>query len=298
MATPTPKPALFQPIQIGDVQLRHRVVLAPSTRFRSSEAGVPSPIMAEYYAQRASVPGTLLIAEPAFIAQKAGGYKHLPGIWDEEHIRAWKQITDAVHAKGSFVFLQIWALGRCAYVEHLAPGDPFVSSLAKVLTTPIHRSGPPRPPDVPRAMTVPEIREYAQLFGEVAANAVKAGFDGVEQLRERHPDLAYLHVIEDPSVGAGGHDFIREIWGPRPLISAGGYSDDRESGFRAVEEKGDLIAYSRAFIANPDLPCRLLHDIPLTKGDGSKYYTYGSTDPAGYTDYAFHFASLKREVTV
>ncbi|KAJ7753312.1 NADH:flavin oxidoreductase/NADH oxidase [Mycena maculata] len=348
-------PTLFQPIKVGDVQLRHRVVLAPSTRFRSNAEGVPSLGMAEYYAQRGSTPGTLLIAEATLIARKAGGFRNVPGIWSAEQIAAWKQVTDAVHAKGSFIYLQLWAFGRAAYVEHLAPGDPYVSSSTKTLGILFHRDATPRSGDVPRPMTVDEIKEYSELFAVAASNAVhKAGFDGVEvhaangylpeqflmnsvndrtdeyggsienrarftlevldaivpavgasktavrlspwnklqdsgmvdpvptysylvkEIRDRHPNLGYLHVVEEPAIG-----------------------DDRERGLRMAESKGDIIAYSRAFIANPDLPCRLFHDIPLVKGDGAKYYTpYGSSDPSGYIDYAFHFVDLNREVAV
>ncbi|KAF7374824.1 NADH:flavin oxidoreductase/NADH oxidase [Mycena sanguinolenta] len=377
-------PALFQPIKVGDVQLKHRVVLAPSTRFRATVDGTPNPNMIEYYAQRASTPGTLLIAEATFIARKAGGFIHVPGIWSPEQITAWKKITDAVHAKGSFIFLQLWALGRTAYVEHLAPGDPFVSSSPKKVDTPFHRGAAPRTDDVPRAMTIDEIKEYSQLYATAAANAVhKAGFDGVEvhgangylpeqflwdtanertdeyggsienrarfvlelldaiaaavgamktairlspwrhrvkndsnmanpkptysylvkEIRNRHPNFAYLHIIEDYNLPDGlepaSVDFIREIWGNRPLISAGGYSADRYRGFRIAEETGNLIAYSTAFIANPDLPCRLFHDIPLLQGDASKYWIYGTENPSGYTDYAFHdFSNARSEVSV
>ncbi|KAF7336704.1 FMN-linked oxidoreductase [Mycena venus] len=360
-------PALFQPIRVGELNLKHRVVLTPSTRFRATADGTPNPIMADYYAQRATVPGTLLIAEATFIARKAGGFRHAPGVWSSEQIAAWKQITDAVHAKGSYIYLQLWALGRNAYVEHLAPRNPYVSSSPKKIETPFHRDATPRTNDVPRAMTVDEIKEYAGLYATAAANAVdQAGFDGVElhganrylpeqfllaslnerddeyggsignrarftlevldaivaavgakktairlspwanktqhgklsptysylvkEIRERHPDFSYIHLIEDygTSDEAESNDFLREIWGSRPLISAGGYSSDRDSAFRIAEERGDMIAFSRAFIANPDLPCRLAHKIPLVKGDGAKYFRYGSSDPSGYTDYAFH----------
>ncbi|KAF8206316.1 hypothetical protein K438DRAFT_1963385 [Mycena galopus ATCC 62051] len=378
------RPALFQPIQVGDIQLKHRVVLAPSTRFRANLDGVPNPSMLEYYAQRASAPGTLLIAEPAFIARKAGGFIHVPGIWSPEQIAAWKEITDAVHAKGSFIFLQLWALGRTAYVEYLAPGDPFVSSSPKKIDTPFHRGASPRTDDVPRAMTTEEVKEYVELYATAAANAVhKAGFDGVEvhgangylpeqflwdtvnertdeyggsienrarfvlelleaiaaavgapktairlspwrhrmktdsgmadpkstytylvkEIRGRLPGLGYLHIIEDYDVPDGAEvvstDFIREIWGNRPLISAGGYSNNLDRGFCVAEKKGNIIAYSKAFIANPDLPCRLFHNIPLVQGDPSKYWIYDTSDPSGYTDYPFHdFGSLKKTVSV
>ncbi|KAJ7485334.1 hypothetical protein FB451DRAFT_1337587 [Mycena latifolia] len=362
---------LFQPIQVGDVQLKHRVVHAPTTRFRADSNHVPTPIMTEYYAQRGSTPGTLLITEATLIARKAGGFRNVPGIWSSEQIAAWKQVTEAVHAKGSFIYLQLAALGRSAYVEHLAPGDPYVCSSPKKLESIFHIGGAPRPDAVPRAMTVDEIKEYSELFATAASNAVhKAGFDGVEihgangylleqflmdsinertdsyggsvenrarfplevvdaiagaigatktairlspwntrqesgmadpkptyshlvtEIRNRHPELSYIHLFEPDGVTPGdvrSNDFIREIWGTRRLISAGGYSDNRERGIRAAEEKGDIIAYARAFIANPDLPHRLLHDIPLLKGDYTKYYVYGASDPSGYTDYAFHF---------
>ncbi|KAJ7634836.1 FMN-linked oxidoreductase [Roridomyces roridus] len=348
---------LFQPVQVGPITLRHRVVLAPST--------LPSPIMAEYYGQRARAKGTLLIAEPAFIAPKAGGFIHVPGIWSDEQIAGWKQVTDAVHARGSYVFLQLWALGRTAYPEYLGPGE-YVSASAATAHLPFHGGSALRSTsETARELSVEEIAEYVQLYAQAASNAVhKAGFDGVEVhgangylpeqfladninqrtdayggsvenrarfvfevidgiaaaigaprtairlspwsklqgcvfedpkatytcvvqgLRDRHPDLGYIHVIEDYYKTQGGsNDFIREIWGERPLISAGGYSQHPELGFRVAEEKGDIVAFSKAFIANPDLPCRLFHGKTLLEGDSSRYYTYGTDDPTGYTDY-------------
>jgi len=84
---------LFQPIQVGDMQLAHRVIMAPLTRFRADENHVPLPFMAEYYAQRSSVPGTLIITEATFIAPKAGGSANVPGIWSDEQITEWKKVT-------------------------------------------------------------------------------------------------------------------------------------------------------------------------------------------------------------
>ncbi|KAJ7631692.1 hypothetical protein DFH06DRAFT_1337657 [Mycena polygramma] len=113
------------------------------------------------------------------------------------------------------------------------------------------------------------------------------------QLRERYPDLAYLHVVE-PRVDGGetveikegySNDFIRDIWGDRRLISAGGYT--RETAIATAEDKGDLIAFARPYVANPDLPYRLIHDIALSIGNRALYYAPGSVDPRGYTDYPF-----------
>ena len=83
---------LFQPIRVGDVELHHSVVLAPLTRYRADDAHVPTDLMVEYYAQRASVPGTLLITEVAFIAPRAGGFNNVPGIWSEEQVAGWKRV--------------------------------------------------------------------------------------------------------------------------------------------------------------------------------------------------------------
>lgn len=86
-------PKLFQPIQVGSSHLKHRVVFAPSTRFRSDANHVPLPHVAEYYSQRSKVPGTLLITEATFIAPRAGGYPNVPGIWSEDQIAAWKKVS-------------------------------------------------------------------------------------------------------------------------------------------------------------------------------------------------------------
>ncbi|KAJ7673846.1 FMN-linked oxidoreductase [Mycena polygramma] len=167
---------LFQPISIGPMQLMHRVVLAPLTRYRSSIPGhVPTlPLMKEYYTQRASTKGTLLITEATFIAARAGGMPGIPGIWSEEQVAAWKEITDSVHAAGSYIFLQLWALGRAAKPKQLQsedPSFPYVSASTVKLSS---------AKDTPRPLTVPEIQEYVQLYAQAAKNAIRAGFDGVE----------------------------------------------------------------------------------------------------------------------
>ncbi|KAJ6581851.1 FMN-linked oxidoreductase [Mycena capillaripes] len=359
-------PKLFQPTLVGDIELSHRVVFAPTTRFRADKNHAPLPLVAEYYEQRASTSGSLLISEATYIAARAGGYPHAPGIWSDEQITAWKKVTDAVHAKGSYMYLQLWALGRGATVATLVEeglSDAYVSAS----DVPISGRKPPRP------LTVDEIQEYVQLYATAASNAVhKAGFDGVEihsangylldqflhdrsnirtdayggsvenrtrfplevveavvkavgqkktairvspwgtyndmhfdhpkptythlvtQLRDHYPELAYLHVVEPRVDGTEtlevikdgySNDFIRDIWGNRRLVSAGGYT--RETALAVAEEKDDLIAFARPYIANPDLPYRLIHDIALAVGNRALYYAPGSVDPKGYTDYPF-----------
>lgn len=116
----------------------------------------------------------------------------------------------------------------------------------------------------------------------------------ITEMRDRYPELAYLHVVEPRADGGEtvenvkdgySNDFIRDIWADRRLISAGGYT--RETALAAAEEKGDLIAFARPYIANPDLPYRLLHGIALAVGNRALYYAPGSVDPKGYTDYPF-----------
>jgi NADPH2 dehydrogenase len=105
------KPLLFTPIKVGALTLAHRVAMAPLTRFRANpKTFVPSPLSTEYYRQRAS-PGGLMISEATFVAEEAGGFAGAPGIWSQEQVAQWKEVTEAVHAKGGLIFLQLWALG-------------------------------------------------------------------------------------------------------------------------------------------------------------------------------------------
>ncbi|KAF8151841.1 FMN-linked oxidoreductase, partial [Mycena galopus ATCC 62051] len=175
---------LFQPISLGDIVLQHRVAMAPMTRYRANEKHVPLSHVHEYYSQRASVPGTLLITEATFIAAKAGGFNHAPGIWSEDQIAKWKQVTDSVHSKGSFIYLQLWALGRTARPSELHaedPSFPYVSASDIPLTNTAALRLRPATEIRPRPLSVQEIHEYTQLYSTAAANAVhKAGFDGVE----------------------------------------------------------------------------------------------------------------------
>ena len=183
---------LFSPLQIGDFTLKHRVVLAPTTRYRASDEHVHGDLAVKYYNQRSREPGTLLITEATFIAPRAGGLGNVPGIWNQEQIAAWKkvrptrpvvvhpcidifeiQVTDTVHANGSYIFAQLWTLGRAATPSILQQeGDfPYVSASNIPL---------PGSTDIPRPLTEQEIQEYVVDFAQAAKNAVEAGFDGVE----------------------------------------------------------------------------------------------------------------------
>lgn len=164
--------ALFEPTRIGALSLGHRVVMAPLTRYRADEHNVPLPIMKEYYRQRASSPGSMIITEGTFISPQAGGFANVPGIWNETQIKAWREITDAVHENGSFIVCQLWALGRAAKVEILARTGHKAISASDI---PIDAES-----TTPTALTEEGIQSFINDYATAAKNAIAAGFDAVE----------------------------------------------------------------------------------------------------------------------
>ncbi|KAF9516714.1 hypothetical protein BS47DRAFT_1327244 [Hydnum rufescens UP504] len=188
---------LFLPITVGNVRLEHRIVMAPLTRTRADSSHAHRDIAAEHYSQRASTPGTLIISEATFISQKASGMSHVPGIWTLEQIEGWRKVTEAVHARGSFIFCQLWALGRAASPNLLdETGNDYVSASA----IPEGKKRAPRP------LSIEEIREYVQDYTQAAKNAIEAGFDGVE-LHAAHgylPDQFIQDVTNHRTDAYGG----------------------------------------------------------------------------------------------
>jgi NADPH2 dehydrogenase len=172
---------LFEPIRVGRADLKHRIAMAPLTRLRADENHIQPSMAQEYYAQRAAVPGTLLIAEAVLISPAHGGMPHGPALWNDAHVASWKPITDAVHARGSSIICQLVAPGRAADAAQLEKdgGHSLVSSSA----TPMPGAGfAPKagPTPVPREMTESEIWSCVSDFANAAQNAIRAGFDGVE----------------------------------------------------------------------------------------------------------------------
>ncbi|KAF6822237.1 nadh:flavin oxidoreductase nadh oxidase family protein [Colletotrichum musicola] len=163
---------LFSPLKVGPLQLGHRLALAPLTRYRAEDDWTPTAMMKEYYEQRACVPGTLLISEGTLISFRSAGRHNVPGIWTDAHIAGWKEVTDAVHAKGSFIYCQLWHLGRGGRVEVL---DPLGLKLESASAVPIGENTP-TPVELSEEDILQTIRDYAQA----ARNAIAAGFDGVE----------------------------------------------------------------------------------------------------------------------
>ncbi|OEL16692.1 12-oxophytodienoate reductase 1 [Dichanthelium oligosanthes] len=166
---------LMTPYKMGQLELSHRVVLAPLTRCRSY-GNVPQPHAAVYYSQRATK-GGLLIAEATDVSPTAQGYPETPGIWTQEQVEAWKPIVDAVHRKGAFFFCQIWHVGRVSTNELQPDGQAPISCTDKRITSDV---GTGTVYAKPRRLRTEEIPGIVDDFRRAARNAIEAGFDGVE----------------------------------------------------------------------------------------------------------------------
>jgi len=174
-------PSLFEPVRAGALNLANRIVMAPLTRNRAPGA-VPTPLMATYYVQRASA--GLIVTEATAISPQAQGYADVPGLWSEEQVTAWKAVTDAVHAAGGRIVVQLWHVGRVSHVD-LQPGSqaPVAPSAITAKTkTVLIRDGVPTFADTsaPRALDIAEIPAIVEDYRRAARHAIRAGFDGVE----------------------------------------------------------------------------------------------------------------------
>lgn len=166
---------LFKPLKVDRMQVSTRVALAPLSRSRAPNHQV-TDLHTEYYAQRASRAGTLLVTEAVFISAAAAGLTTSPGIYTPEHIEGWRKVFSAIHDKHSFVFVQLWALGRAAVKANLdAQGLPYVAParMPKDLK-------PENAATSPRPLTQTEIKQYVADWVQAARNAIAAGADGVE----------------------------------------------------------------------------------------------------------------------
>ncbi|HUJ11602.1 MAG TPA: alkene reductase [Verrucomicrobiae bacterium] len=173
----TDKLKLLEPITIGNLRLANRVFMSPLTRCRASVGRVPNTLMREYYVQRASA--GLIISEATSVTPMGVGYPNTPGIWSPEQIKGWKQITAAVHAAGGKMFLQLWHVGRISDPSYLDGALPVAPS-AIAAKGHVSLIRPQRPFVTPRALETNEIPSIIEAYRQGAANALAAGFDGVE----------------------------------------------------------------------------------------------------------------------
>ncbi|MDK9694784.1 MAG: alkene reductase [Siculibacillus sp.] len=170
-------PSLFDPLVAGEFRLRNRIVMAPLTRCRAGAGRVPTDLNLEYYVQRADA--GMILTEATAVTPKGVGYPDTPGLWSNEQVVGWRKITDAVHAKGGLIVAQLWHVGRIS--------DPiYLDGDLPVAPSPVQPAGhvtlvrPKRPFVTPRALGIEEIPGIVADYARAAANAERAGFDGVE----------------------------------------------------------------------------------------------------------------------
>ena len=349
---------LFTPIQVGDLNLPNRVIMAPLTRCRASEGRVPNSLMAEYYAQRASA--GLILTEATSVMPMGVGYPDTPGIWSAEQIEGWQRVTQAVHAAGGRIFPQLWHVGRVSHPDYLGGALPVApSALAPEGHVSLLR--PKRDYVVPRALETEEIPAIVEAYRQGAINAKAAGFDGVElhgangylldqflqDSTNRRTDryggsienrARLLLEVTDAAIGVWGAGRVGVHLAPRCDAHTMGDSDPlatfsyvaRELGKRKIAfifaresqaaprlgpalksafggvyianegltrdtaealiaaGEADAVAFGKDFIANPDLPARLLKNAPLNPAQPESFHGYGRSNPVeGYTDYPF-----------
>mmetsp|Transcript_22986 Transcript_22986/g.25166 ORF Transcript_22986/g.25166 Transcript_22986/m.25166 type:complete len:369 (-) Transcript_22986:184-1290(-) len=220
---------LFTPLKIGSLELANRVVMAPLTRCRAGTSRVPNDYMRQYYEERASA--GLIISEATAISEQGYGWYGAPGLYTEEHSRAWKPIVDAVHAKGGKMFLQLWHMGRASHSSFHSTREIVSASAIAISEGYIYDSKHEKSSyEVPRALDESEIPGVVQDYKKSAQLAKDAGFDGVE-----------VH-------GANGYlidQFLQSVSNKR----TDGYGGSRENRYRllkeVVEAVGQVYAYDR-----------------------------------------------------
>ena len=353
---------LLQPFTSPALQLKNRVVMAPLTRSRAVDANTPNALMAEYYAQRAGA--GLIITEGTSPSPNGLGYARIPGLFNAAQVAGWRQVTDAVHAKGARIFVQLMHTGRVAHVANLPAGAEVVGPTDAVLEGQMYTDTQGmQPHSPPRAMTAADIDQAVGEYVNAARLAVEAGFDGVElhaangylmeqflnanvntrtdawggsaEKRNRFTldvaratieaigaqrvgirvsphgvfngtgafdgvedqyialagelgalKLAYLHLVDHspmgaPAVPAEFKASLKSAFGGT-FVASGGFTDLGGAEQAITEGRGDLVAFGRAWLANPDLIERLKSGVALNAPDMSTFYTPGAK---GYTDY-------------
>ncbi len=171
-------PTLFDPISFGSIECTNRIVMAPLTRGRAEDGAIPGDLMVEYYTQRASA--GLIVAEATAISTQGYGWINAPAIYNDEHMKGWKKVTDAVHKAGGKIVLQLWHMGRISHSDFHDGALPVAPSAIPAeggLRVP---SGEKKPLETPRPLEESEIPAIVQDYVTAAKRAMDAGFDGVE----------------------------------------------------------------------------------------------------------------------
>lgn len=353
---------LFEKYNLGSIELKNRIVMAPMTRSRAIN-NIPNDLMVTYYEQRSDA--GLLITEGTAPSANGLGYPRIPGIYNKAQVEGWKKVTDAVHQKGGKIFLQIMHTGRASHPDNMEANTEIHAPSTVALSGEMYtdQNGPQSHP-TPKEMTMQDIEQTQNDYVEASKNAIEAGFDGVElhgangylidqfintasnkrtdvyggssinrsrfaiEVAQKVADaigpertairlspygifndmeifegledtfeyiagemgkmnLAYVHIVDHSSMGApevaeSAKSKIQKAFGGT-IIASGGF--DREKAEATLKEgKGDLAAFARPFLANPDLATRMEKDLALNQPDFDTFYTPGEK---GYTDYPF-----------
>jgi N-ethylmaleimide reductase len=229
--------SLLESVRLGALKLRNRVVMAPLTRCRADNPGaVPTEMMARYYAQRAGA--GLIISEGTIVSPQGRGYPFTPGIWSDEQVAGWRQVTDAVHAKGGAIVCQLWHCGRLSLPEFHGGELPVAPSAISPNWKMFSAQGL-QETVVPHALTREEIAGIVTDFGRAAKNAMAAGFDGVEI----HSSNGYLF-----------HQFFSRCSNSRTDEYGGSHENRARLFFQVLDEVGRHMPMDRVgFRLNPML---------------------------------------------
>ncbi|WP_180024612.1 alkene reductase [Acinetobacter sp. YH1901134] len=267
---------LNTPLILGDLHLKNRVVMAPLTRSRATIDRVPTPMMAEYYAQRASA--GLIISEATVISEAANGYLQTPGLFTDAQVQGWKLVTQAVHEQQGLIVAQLWHVGRVSHPD-LLNGDTPVSASAVQQAGYVSLLRPKREYVVPRPLEIAEIKSIVEQYKQSSIKAKEAGFDGVEL----HAANGYLidqflqsktNLREDEYGGSVENrarlllevvDALIEVWGagrvgvhlaPRGDEHDMGDHDPRETFGYALEQLGQrkiAFFFTREYLADDSI---------------------------------------------
>ncbi|MCO4237004.1 alkene reductase [Pseudarthrobacter sp. MDT3-26] len=203
---------LFSPLTLGELELPNRLVMAPLTRLRSGEDGVPGPVVVEHYRQRASL--GLIVSEGIYPSPAGRSYPGQPGLFTAEQIAAWKKVTDAVHAEGGRIFAQIMHGGRVSHAD-ITGGHTIVGPSAVAIEGEVRTPSGKQPYPVPHALTIGELPVVMQEIVTGSINAIEAGFDGVELHSANgyllHEFLAPNSNVRDDSYGGSPENRARFV---------------------------------------------------------------------------------------
>ncbi|MBL8449056.1 MAG: alkene reductase [Dechloromonas sp.] len=228
---------LLSPVRLGALELRNRLVMAPLTRCRADNAqSAPTELMARYYAQRAGA--GLIVSEGTIVSPQGRGYPYTPGLWSDAQVAGWKRVSDAVHAKGGLIVCQLWHCGRLSLPDFHGGEAPPAPSPIDPRVKMFSPAGL-RDTVTPRELTTAQIAAIVDDFGRAAANAVAAGFDGVEI----HASNGYLF-----------HQFFAACSNTRSDAYGGCFENRARIFFEVLDAVGRALPFDRVgFRLNPML---------------------------------------------